>query len=107
MAKKNHDHLSKEQCNHDLESPNKSLLWAFILTFSFMFAEWIGGVISGSLALIADAGHMLTDSSALLLGLVAMWFAKRPATKNFSYGWQKAEVLGAIFNGILLVLLAL
>lgn len=101
------DHDNHDHSHHDLNSPSKSLLWAFSLTFSFMFAEWIGGVISGSLALIADAGHMLTDSSALLLGLVAMWFAKRPAGKNFSYGWQKAEVLGAIFNGLLLVVLAL
>ena len=93
--------------NHSHQGENRSLIWAFAVTFSFMFAEWIGGVISGSLALIADAGHMLTDSSALLLGIIAMSLAKRPASGDYSYGWKKAEVLGALLNGLLLVLLAL
>ncbi len=65
------------------------LLWAFIVTAGFMIIEAIGGVISGSLALLADAGHMLTDSAALLFALLAVRFASRPPNSRHTF-WLAA-----------------
>lgn len=72
-----------------------------------MFAEAIGGWLTNSLALLADAGHMLTDVAALSLTLAAIWFASRPATPNKTYGYYRLEILAAFVNGIALVLLSL
>ena len=72
-----------------------------------MFAEAIGGWLTNSLALIADAGHMLTDVAALILTLMAIWFASRPATPNKTYGYYRLEILAAFINGIALVLLSI
>ena len=67
----------------------------------------IGGIYSNSLALLADAGHMLTDVAALGLSLFAIWFASKPATPNKTYGFYRVEILAALLNGVFLVLLAL
>lgn len=75
------------------------------LTGGFMFAEAIGGWLSGSLALIADAGHMLTDVAALALAHASIRFGKRPANPKHSYGYRRLEVLAAFVNGILLLAL--
>lgn len=72
-----------------------------------MFAELVGGLISGSLALLADAAHMLSDALSLVVALGAMWLAARPATKKRTFGWQRAEILAALFNGVTLVALAI
>ncbi len=72
-----------------------------------MFAEAIGGWLTNSLALLADAGHMLTDVAALALTLAAIWFASRPATSSKTYGYYRLEILAAFVNGIALVLLSL
>lgn len=72
-----------------------------------MFAEAIGGWLTNSLALLADAGHMLTDVGALALTLAAIWFASRPATSSKTYGYYRLEILAAFVNGIVLVLLSL
>jgi cobalt-zinc-cadmium efflux system protein len=69
-------------------------------------AEVVGGVLSGSLALLADAGHMLTDIVALGLALVAAWSARRPPDPARTYGYQRAEILAAMFNGIALIVMA-
>lgn len=69
------------------------------LTLGFMVVEAIGGWISGSLALLADAGHMLTDSGALGLSLLSGWIALRPATDSKTYGYQRWEILAALING--------
>jgi cobalt-zinc-cadmium efflux system protein len=71
-----------------------------------MFAEAIGGWLTNSLALLADAGHMLTDVAALTLTLFAIWFAARPATPRKTYGYYRLEILAAFVNGIALVLLS-
>lgn len=71
-----------------------------------MIAEAIGGWLTNSLALIADAGHMLTDVAALTLTLFAIWFATRPATSKKTYGYYRLEILAAFVNGIALVLLS-
>lgn len=72
-----------------------------------MIAEAVGGWLTNSLALIADAGHMLTDVAALSLTLGAIWFASRPATPHKTYGYYRLEILAAFVNGIALVLLSL
>jgi cobalt-zinc-cadmium efflux system protein len=69
------------------------------LTVGFMVVEAIGGWLSGSLALLADAGHMLTDAGALGLSLLSAWIALRPATASKTYGYQRWEILAALING--------
>lgn len=76
------------------------------MTSLFMVVEVIGGVISGSLALIADAGHMLTDSASIALALLAIWLAKRPASAERTYGYNRAEILAAAVNALSLWLIA-
>ena len=71
-----------------------------------MVAEAIGGWLTNSLALLADAGHMLTDVGALSLTLFAIWFASRPATSQKTYGYYRSEILAAFVNGVALVLLS-
>ncbi len=80
---------------------------ALALTFVYMIAEAVGGWLTNSLALIADAGHMLTDVAALSLTLFAIWFATRPATSRKTYGYYRLEILAAFVNGITLVLLSI
>ena len=77
------------------------------LTFVYMIAEAVGGWLTNSLALLADAGHMLTDVAALTLTLFAIWFASRPATSKKTYGYYRLEILAAFVNGIALVLLSI
>lgn len=77
------------------------------MTFIYMFAEAIGGWLTNSLALIADAGHMLTDVAALALTLGTIWFASRPATARKTFGYYRLEILAAFVNGIALVLLSI
>lgn len=71
-----------------------------------MLVEFIGGFLSGSLALISDAGHMLTDVGALSLALIALWFSRRPATEEKTYGFYRLEILSALLNGAILVVIA-
>lgn len=80
---------------------------ALALTFVYMIAEAVGGWLSNSLALLADAGHMLTDVAAMSLTLFAFWFAGRPATSKKTYGYYRMEILAAFINGVALVLLSL
>ncbi|MEP7176115.1 MAG: cation diffusion facilitator family transporter [Gemmatimonadales bacterium] len=75
-------------------------LWAvLVLTGTFMVLEAVGGWLSGSLALLADAGHMLTDVGALALSLLTAWIAKRPADDTKTYGYLRWEILAALVNG--------
>ena len=80
---------------------------ALLLTFVYMFAEFVGGWWTNSLALIADAGHMLTDVAALSLTLGAIWIGSRPATAKKTFGYFRTEILAAFVNGIALVLLSI
>ncbi|MBS7545326.1 cation diffusion facilitator family transporter [Ancylobacter oerskovii] len=81
----------------------RSLYLALALTFSFMVVEVVGGLWTGSLALVADAVHMLTDAGGLVLALVAIRFAERPATPGNSYGYVRMEVLAALANAVVLL----
>jgi cobalt-zinc-cadmium efflux system protein len=77
------------------------------LTATFTVAEVVGGLLTGSLALLADAGHMLSDNFSLGLALFAAWLAGRPATPERSFGYQRAEILAALFNGVTLVAISI
>lgn len=79
---------------------------ALALTFGYMIAEAIGGYLTNSLALIADAGHMLTDVAALSLTLAGIWFGGRAPTSRKTYGYYRLEILAAFINGVALVLLS-
>ncbi|MBI4354660.1 MAG: cation transporter [Candidatus Omnitrophica bacterium] len=83
----------------------RQLALAMMITALIMVIEIIAGLISGSLALLADAGHMVTDTLALGLSLFAAWMAARPATPEKTYGYYRTEILAALINGIALCLL--
>ena len=85
----------------------KNLLIVLLMTGTFMVIEVVGGLFTGSLALLADAGHMLTDVAALGLSAFAMWMAARPSTPEKSYGYHRAEILAAVTNAVVLLLLAI
>ena len=84
-------------------SQARPLLIALAITGTFLVVEVIGGLVTNSLALLADAGHMATDVAALLLSLGAIWLARRPATPRRSFGFLRAEVLAALVNSATLV----
>ena len=106
-----HDHSHSHDHHHHVPTTGKNierrLMAAFLLTAGFMVVEVIGGYFSGSLALIADAGHMLTDAGALMLAILAMRIAKRPPDANRSYGYDRAETLAAFINAIAMIALAI
>lgn len=92
--------------HHGPPASERKLFWTLLLTGGFMIAEAIGGVMAGSLALLADAGHMLTDAAALLMAFTAVRAARRPATPQLSYGHHRWQVLAAFVNGLALLLLS-
>jgi cobalt-zinc-cadmium efflux system protein len=83
------------------------LAWTLALTLLYMLAEIVGGYVSGSLALLADAGHMFSDAAALGLSLFAAWISARPPTATHTYGYYRAEILAALANGATLVAIAI
>ncbi|WP_312284157.1 CDF family zinc transporter ZitB [Yokenella regensburgei] len=85
----------------------RRLLLAFGITAGFMIIEVIGGFVSGSLALLADAGHMLTDAAALLFALLAVQFARRPPNTRHTFGWLRLTTLAAFVNAIALVVITI
>lgn len=85
----------------------RRVLWALCLTGAFMLAEVVGGLLSGSLALLADAGHMLTDTAALSLSWYAFRMTRQPATPERSYGHARFQVMAAFINGATLIGIAL
>ena len=84
----------------EIRDNRKRLRIALVLTGAFMLVEVVGGVLSGSLALLADAGHMLTDSLALALALLAFRLSLRPADPKRSYGYHRFQTLAAFVNGL-------
>ncbi|HEX8823832.1 MAG TPA: cation diffusion facilitator family transporter [Archangium sp.] len=79
------------------------LFFALVLTGTIAVAEAVGGYLTNSLALMSDAGHMLTDISALGLSLLALWFSGKPADVKKTYGYYRMEILSALLNGVLLL----
>src|SRR5215212_5814455 len=85
----------------------RALAVVLALTASFTMVEIIGGLFTGSLALLADAGHMLSDNLSLAVALFAAWLAGRPATPEKSFGYRRAEILAALANGLTLVAISI
>jgi cobalt-zinc-cadmium efflux system protein len=101
-----HDHSHSHGHGHGhgtLPDSERRVFWAMVLTGGFMGVEVVGGLVSGSLALLADAGHMLTDFAALGLAWFAFRVARRPPDRRRSYGYHRVQVLAAFVNGIMLV----
>jgi cobalt-zinc-cadmium efflux system protein len=94
----NHNHISVQA--------DRPLKLTLIIVVVVMIAEAVGGILSNSLALLGDAGHMLTDALAIGLSLVAIVIARRPATVTKTFGYHRAEILAALFNGTVLVLIS-
>lgn len=111
-----HDHSRDHSHDHSHDHAHapavtdanaRKVLWAMVLTGGYMIAEVIGGLMSGSLALIADAGHMATDTAALFMAWLAFRLARRPADPNRSYGYHRGEILAAFVNGLAMIALVL
>lgn len=100
-----HTHGRGERSLAGREGVRKRLWIALLINFAFLVVEFIGGLITGSLALLSDAGHMLTDVAALGLAIVAAHLARRPSSSRATFGLLRAEVLGAFLNGITLVVI--
>jgi cobalt-zinc-cadmium efflux system protein len=98
-----HDHAHV----HAGEADSRRLGAAFALIVAFMVAEVVAGIVGSSLALLSDAGHMLTDAVALGLALAALRLAERPPTGRYTYGMKRAEILSAQINGVTLLLLGI
>src|SRR3546814_8780479 len=103
MSANSHSH---SHGHHHGETSERRVALAMWITGGFMLIEAFGGWWSGSLALIADAGHMLTDTGALALARLAVRFARRPADGARSYGYHRAEILAAFLNGAAKIALA-
>ena len=100
-----HDH-GGEHHDHAAHASVSRLRIALLLTGTFLVVEVIGGILSNSLALLADAGHMLTDVAALALSLFVAWFSRQPGTPQKSYGYLRWEILAAFLNGSALLLIS-
>jgi len=105
-----HHHAHPHEHAHDRAGTRAAvsarLTWVLALTATFMVAEAVGGVLSGSLALLADAGHMLADVAALSLSVLAIRLARRPANTKRTFGYVRLEILAALVNGATLLVIA-
>ncbi|GBD16872.1 Cadmium, cobalt and zinc/H(+)-K(+) antiporter [bacterium HR26] len=100
------DHVHNEHFHEPATPPKRRpLALALAITVVFLVVELVGGLLTNSLALLADAGHMATDAAALALALVAVWLARRPATPARSFGFYRAEVLAALANAATLIVI--
>ncbi|WP_289142572.1 cation diffusion facilitator family transporter [uncultured Brevibacillus sp.] len=104
MGGHHHDHDHDHSHGHNNK---KVLLISFLIITAYMFVEAFGGYITNSLALISDAGHMLSDSIALAIALLAFKFGEKAVNKGKTYGYRRFEILAATLNGITLVAIAL
>lgn len=103
MGRDNH-HADDHGHAHEADESNlRRVMIALVLTGTFMIVEVVGGIISGSLALLADAGHMLTDTMALALAAMAFHVSKRPPDGKLTYGYQRFQILAAFVNGLCLL----
>ncbi|GAG01735.1 unnamed protein product, partial [marine sediment metagenome] len=96
-----------DEASHLTSRGTRPLKIALVIILVILIAEVIGGILSNSLALLSDAGHMLVDALALGLSLFAMTIARRPATLSKTYGYHRVEIMAALTNGTILVLVSL
>ena len=105
MSSHDHSHDHDHDHSHHGHLKDKAphvIRGAILITIIFMVVELIGGWLSNSLALVSDAAHMLTDVGAMLLSLFAIWVSRRPTTLTMSFGYHRAEILGALVSGLLI-----
>ncbi|MEO6749495.1 MAG: cation diffusion facilitator family transporter [Casimicrobiaceae bacterium] len=103
-----HDHAAHDHAGHAHASPGtpvRALAIAFLITAAFAVVEAAGGYFTGSLALLSDAGHMITDAAALAVAMFAQKVAQRPPSPRASYGYARAEVLAAFVNALVMLLI--
>lgn len=99
-----HDHGEEHHVSLILSQQHfRVLRWVFALTFFYLIVEVVGGLISGSLALLADGFHMFADATGIGLSLFAAWLSHRPAPAQRTFGYQRVEILAAFFNALLLL----
>ncbi|XP_055339557.1 proton-coupled zinc antiporter SLC30A2-like isoform X2 [Paramacrobiotus metropolitanus] len=84
------------------KAARKKLIIASVLCLTFMIGEIVGGYVAGSLAVLTDAAHLLTDFASFMISLFSLWLGARPATKRMSFGWYRAEVIGALTSVIMI-----
>lgn len=112
-SRHSHDHSQAGHAHggpdrsHSVAMGRRGLMVATSITFTIMLVEIVGGIWSNSLALLSDAGHMFTDTMALGLSLFALIFAERPATAEKTFGFYRAEILAALFNGTALAVVSI
>ena len=114
VGQQHSDHAGHDHAGHDHAGHNhlhgvtdlRRIAWAFAVIALFMVVEIVGGVISGSLALIADAGHMVSDAAALGFSCLAIQMGRKAATPELSYGYKRFEILAAFVNGLALFVIA-
>lgn len=102
-----HSHGHGHGHSHGADANSRRLAIVLVLVLIYMVAEVVGGLLTNSLALLADAGHMLSDAGALSLTLFAIWIARRPATSTHTYGFYRTEILAALVNGATLVAISI
>lgn len=104
MMSHHHEHPS----NHEIRTAsNRALKAALIILSLFFVVEIVGGILTNSLALISDAAHLLTDVAAVILALLAQWFAQKDPSARRSFGYRRVEILAALLNGFTLLLVAI
>ena len=110
MSGQHHEHAHGHDHGHGIggkrEGNTSALRWAFGITTVILVAEAVGGWLTNSLALLSDAGHMLSDAASLGLSLLAIHFAQKPASASKSYGYRRLEILAALANGVALFVIA-
>jgi cobalt-zinc-cadmium efflux system protein len=102
-----HAHGHAPGAGADRRRDRRALVAVLVLVTAFAVVEAVGGVVASSMALLADAAHMLSDSAAVSLALLALWLSGRPATARLSFGWRRAEILAALANGVALAAIGL
>ena len=106
MSARAHGHEGRHERAQTRRDDRQRLTFTLALSAFYLVAEVVGGIWTGSLALLADAGHMLADVGALALSLFAFWLAERPAGAARTFGWRRFEILAALANGLALALVA-
>ncbi len=107
MSGHDHGHGRPARGDDGRARASRRLGWTLALIVAYMGVEVVGGLWTNSLALLSDAGHMLSDAAALALSLAALWIARRPPTPERTYGYHRAEILAALINGAALGAIAI
>ncbi len=102
-----HGHSHARLGEHTSLGNARKLAFVLVLVLAYAFAEVIGGLVTGSLALLADASHMFSDVAALSIALIAIWIGRQPPTPLRTFGLHRAEVLGALINAVTLIVIAI